>query len=211
MGSAHHSPIYAYVNPENFSLQHNPVYEPTKELNSSAGTLTYKNTESTNLKFSKILVDSTGVIVLPDELKSHTTVDGYVETLRTTLQGYVDTMHAPPFVKISWGSLSFIGVCTSFSVNYVMFDPDGCPIRAFVDLQFNSTKSFETKTIEAAKKSPDMTHIRTVQAGDTLPLMTYKIYGDSSYYLEVARANGLSGMNEIKPGDKLAFPPLKRQ
>jgi nucleoid-associated protein YgaU len=40
--------------------------------------------------------------------------------------------------------------------------------------------------------------------------MSYQIYGDSSYYMEIARVNKLANINAIKPGDQLYFPPLKK-
>ena len=59
-------------------------------------------------------------------------------------------------------------------------------------------------------KSPDLTHIRTVQSGDTLPLLAKAMYGSSRYYLVVAEANGLDDFRNLKPGTKLFFPPLEK-
>jgi len=58
--------------------------------------------------------------------------------------------------------------------------------------------------------SPDLTHLRTANAGDNLPLMSNKIYGDSKYYLELAKVNNLNSVFDVLPGDKVVFPPLKK-
>ncbi|HPF52255.1 MAG TPA: hypothetical protein PK335_11805, partial [Draconibacterium sp.] len=58
--------------------------------------------------------------------------------------------------------------------------------------------------------SPDLTHVRMVNEGDTLPLMTYRIYGDSKYYLEVARVNKLTNFRKLKVGQKIFFPPIEK-
>jgi nucleoid-associated protein YgaU len=59
-----------------------------------------------------------------------------------------------------------------------------------------------------AASSPDLTHLITVKAGDTLPLLCDRIYRDSGYYMEVARINGLSSFRNLQPGTTLKFPPL---
>jgi len=41
--------------------------------------------------------------------------------------------------------------------------------------------------------------------------MSFKIYGDSKYYLEVARANKLINFRKLKIGQKIFFPPLQKQ
>ena len=60
------------------------------------------------------------------------------------------------------------------------------------------------------KSSPDLTHERVVKEGDNLPLMTYRIYGDPKYYLEVARVNGLTNFRKLTPGQKIVFPPIEK-
>jgi nucleoid-associated protein YgaU len=94
-------------------------------------------------------------------------------------------------------------------MKYTLFKPDGTALRANVTLKFKENIDFKTKLKMAQMSSPDLTHVRTVKAGDTLPLMTYRIYGDSSWYPEVARFNNLRHFSAIKPGDEIHFPPLK--
>ncbi|MDB5157311.1 MAG: LysM peptidoglycan-binding protein, partial [Mucilaginibacter sp.] len=57
-------------------------------------------------------------------------------------------------------------------------------------------------------QSPDLTKVRVVMEGDTLPLLCYKIYGDSKYYIEVAQANNLNDFRYLQTGEKIKFPPL---
>lgn len=51
--------------------------------------------------------------------------------------------------------------------------------------------------------SQDMSHLVTVRAGDTLPLLCKRIYSDPAYYMEVARVNRLVNFRNV-----LRFPPL---
>ena len=58
--------------------------------------------------------------------------------------------------------------------------------------------------------SPDLTHYRKGTAGDRLDLLTYKIYDDSKYVLQVASANGLTSFRNLRAGTDLYFPPFDK-
>jgi nucleoid-associated protein YgaU len=64
--------------------------------------------------------------------------------------------------------------------------------------------------IEENNSSPDLTHYRVIKKGDTLPLMCYRIYGDSKYYIQVAKANKLSNFRHLKEGEEIFFPPIAK-
>jgi nucleoid-associated protein YgaU len=59
--------------------------------------------------------------------------------------------------------------------------------------------------------SPDLTHLRDVREGDTLPLLAQEIYGNPHLYLEVARVNRLVNFRRLRPASRLSFPPLDKQ
>jgi nucleoid-associated protein YgaU len=96
----------------------------------------------------------------------------------------------------------------ALKVNYTLFKPSGEPLRAKMDLTFTAYKSTEEVFREASLESPDLTHLVEVKAGDTLPMLCYQIYKDSSYYLAVARLNQLNNFRQLQPGQLLRFPPL---
>jgi nucleoid-associated protein YgaU len=64
--------------------------------------------------------------------------------------------------------------------------------------------------LEGFLSSPDVTHVRTITANDRLDLMSYNIYKDSKYYMEMARVNNLNHFRKLKVGDKLVFPPVEK-
>jgi LysM repeat protein len=197
--------IKAMINPSTYSKSYAVKYTTTKERENSGATQIFTGMEPTSFTLD-LLVDGTGIVPIPQNL----TVDAYISKLRGIVYNFQGTMHRPNYLKVTWGAVVFVGVCEKIDVTYKLFNPDGSALRAEVKITFAETKSFVTKVLEAQKSSPDLTHVRTVKAGDTLPLMTYRIYGDSSYYMEVARINSLSSIHAIKPGDQLYFPPLKK-
>ena len=198
--------ISAFVNPESYSQNNSNNYSSFNIKGDSAQTFFFNNVGGSVFKINKLLVDGTGVVPLSDA----TNVDDYLKKLSKVVYQYNGDIHMPPYVKISWGEFVFMGICTSYNVSYTLFKPDGTCLRAQVDMEFKSSSSASDKTKKASNNSPDLTHVRTVQAGDTLPLMTYRIYGSSSYYLDVARDNNLNNIYAIKPGDQLYFLPLKK-
>lgn len=199
--------IDAMINPETYSRTYNVNYTASKENGAPASTMIFSGIGQNDLEL-KLVLDGTGVVPLPSGI---TTVDGYLDKFKDLVYNYNGEEHRPNYIKVTWGSgLTFTGICLSFTVAYSLFKPDGSALRATVNLKLTESTDYKTKAKEAQKSSPDLTHMRTVKAGDTLPLMTYRIYGDSSYYTEVARVNKLRSFSDIKPGDQIYFPPIKK-
>ena len=94
------------------------------------------------------------------------------------------------------------------NVEFKLFNPDGTPIRAVAKAKFQEFVEDDLRVAKENNQSPDLTHLRTVKAGDTLPLMSFRIYGDSKYYLEVAKANNIHNFRSLITGQQLFFPPI---
>jgi hypothetical protein len=95
-------------------------------------------------------------------------------------------------------------------ITYSLFKANGDPLRARISATFIK---YETEAaIFAANhiSSPDLTHQRTARGGDRLDLMTYDIYDDPGYFLQVARANDLTSPRNLKAGTELFFPPINK-
>ncbi|HJT73789.1 MAG TPA: hypothetical protein VJ720_07215 [Chitinophaga sp.] len=197
--------IDAMINPAGYSTTYNADYKKSEEMASSDTTQIYMGPGASSLNLD-LLVDGTGILPIPEGL----TVDKYIKKLTELVFTYHGPYHRPNFLMITWGTVLFNGMCSSLTTNYKLFNSDGTALRAEIKLSLLKSIDFSTKKKKAANQSPDMTHIRTVKAGDTLPAMVYRIYGDPSYYMEVARINGLNSVHDIRPGDQLYFPPLKK-
>jgi nucleoid-associated protein YgaU len=93
---------------------------------------------------------------------------------------------------------------------YNLFKPSGQPLRAKATCTFAISISDEVRLKLEDQHSPDLTHVRTVKDGDTLPMMCHEMYGDPKYYLEVARVNKLKNFRSLSVGEKIFFPPLDK-
>jgi hypothetical protein len=219
------------VNPETYAINYK-VNLNKKEVQGIAGSNpSFINIVPATLQFD-FLFDATGVIPKPSALGALSEVpligavagaisglisppEEYdvmkeIATLNNIVFTYSGTQHSPKKVQLLWGKLIFSGKLTSLNFNFKLFKPDGTPLRAVATAVFIGAIADNLRVKTQNDSSPDLTHIRQVQDGDTLPLMTYRIYGDASYYLEVARVNNLVNFRNLKAGDRIKFPPLAK-
>jgi len=87
-----------------------------------------------------------------------------------------------------------------------MFDKYGLPIRAKVKADFIE-RTTKAGSLLNLLSSPDLTHRVEVKEYDLLPNLTYKVYNNQNYYLQVARVNRLKNFRKLRPG-VLVFPPI---
>ena len=119
-------------------------------------------------------------------------------------------LHEPKFLKIEWGDLIFDCRLESVEVNYTLFNRSGQPIRAELDTVFIGDIQDSKRIKQENKQSPDLTHTRTIQGGDKLPLIAHEIYGDPAYYIKLARVNNLNSLRKLNIGTTINLPPIKK-
>lgn len=143
-----------------------------------------------------------------DLIKEDKHVDRAVQKFLEITQKIQSSTHKPHFLQINWGAFQFRGVLEKATINYKLFNSSGLPIRATIAASFKQSISRQEQAAEAGRTSPDLTHIRSVNEGDTLPMMCQRIYGSPAYYLEVAKVNQLRNFRKLQVGQELFFPPL---
>ncbi|MFH1120014.1 MAG: LysM peptidoglycan-binding domain-containing protein [Bacteroidota bacterium] len=197
----------ALINPEGYALSYKLKFSEGAQGQGTSGTqLKYEYTEPEEITF-EFLFDNTGII----DGKPRASVSDDLKRFREVVIDYKGDAHEPRHFKLVWGENSiFKGRVTELSINYKLFRPDGTPIRAAATVRFKSSIEEQIRAARENNSSPDLTHVRKVKAGDTLPLMCYGIYGDPGYYLQVAAANGISSFRSLKPGTDLFFPPIEK-
>lgn len=191
------------INPASFSQQFKTTYNPNKTTDTAGRVMRFVTMEPQTISFECHL-DATGVI---DGIDS---VVGEIEKFKNVAYDYNGSIHSPNYLHVVWGrALDFKCRLTSLDIEYVLFDPDGTPLRAKLKVSLAQFVSASELARLSNKTSPDLTHARIAVAGDTLPLMCYRIYGDSRHYLEVARHNSLTDFRNLQPGTRVFFPPLE--
>ncbi|HLT06665.1 MAG TPA: hypothetical protein VK014_04010 [Cyclobacteriaceae bacterium] len=163
----------------------------------------------------------------PEELKLDFTFDGtdtifgyshlgksvpqQIQEFREVVYDLSSDIHQPRFLKVMGLGVIFPCVLKNLDITYTLFKHDGTPLRAKISATFLNFKEVKRRVAEEGKNSPNLTHLRTVKGGDSLPLMVFKIYKNSKYYLEVAKANNLTNFRKLNTGDQIRFPPFKTE
>lgn len=191
------------VNPKEFSTTDSIGYVNSGQKQCKK----YKGKNSTRISIPDIFLDTTGAIPV-EEWPLDGTIDQMIEKLKKMVYKFDGDAHETPIVEVTWGSKNFKARLVSMETKYTLFDVEGGPLRAIVKLVFDTHQTLKEIEAEANRHSPDLTHIIEVKSGDTLPNLCNKVYKDPSFYMQVARINGLSSFCHLKPGTRLVFPPL---
>jgi hypothetical protein len=201
-------------NPESFSLRYASEFQEVAGVGEGSRPARFVRSGAKVFGL-KLIIDGTGVSTLPlltivPLASVAEQVDQFLE-LCFVRQGET---HEPSYLRVLWGAgplqAGFDCRLESVDVKYTSFDRDGAPLRAELDVSFVEALDPPKLAAQERLSSPDLTHLRTVVAGDTLPLLCAQIYGSSRHYLRVAEANGLDDLRELVPGTQLRFPPFDK-
>ncbi|MEZ4778639.1 MAG: LysM peptidoglycan-binding domain-containing protein [Flavobacteriaceae bacterium] len=196
------------LNPEKYTFKYKVEYAEAQGQGSSASMPKFVRTTPEDFEI-EFLFDRTGVIKGQEDSSGDGIIDD-LEKFKKIVFDYNGDEHKPNYVMIGWGTLLFKGCLLEMAIEFKLFAADGTPLRAVVKTKFKGSVEDDLRVAKENNNSPDLTHIRIVGQGDTLPLMTHKIYGDSKYYLEVAKANNLNQFRKLEVGQKIMFPPIEK-
>ncbi|MBV9773842.1 MAG: hypothetical protein JO040_07825 [Gemmatimonadetes bacterium] len=193
----------AFVNPNEITLAYEMEYDAAQGQGTTGSRMNFKKVKPGDMSLT-FFIDGTGANGHPVDVQQK------IESFQT-VTGYNGNIHRPNYLKVVWGTLQVKRcVLKSASIAYKLFKPDGVPLRAVITANFTDSSDDQTRVAMAQDQSPDLTHVRLVKAGDTLPALCARIYGDPAYYLEVARANGIDHFRRLVPGTRIVFPPLEK-
>lgn len=197
----------ALINPETYTLEYKLKFSESGQGHGTSGKqLKYEYTEPAEMSF-EFLFDNTGII----DGEPRPSIADDLKEFRELLVDYKGDSHEPRHFKMVWGDNSiFKGRVTELGITFKLFKSDGTPIRAIAKVKFKSSIEEEKRAAKESKTSPDLTHVRKVKLGETLPQLCYSIYGDPRYYAQVAEVNGLDNFRQLTPGQNLSFPPIAK-
>lgn len=202
------SSVSLLINPAELKWQRKITLGGCRPMGDTGTGRKFNRIEPDTLSFAAIF-DGTGAVANPGGSSQPKDVEAQIAELINIVYVYKGSKHEPNIVQIVWGSLLFTGHLTSFDIDYTLFRPSGVPLRAKGSLSFQGYKTPQEESRGKNASSPDLSHSVLVRDGDTLPLLCQRIYGDSRYYTDVARFNGLRAFRSLRPGMVLHFPPLE--
>lgn len=115
----------------------------------------------------------------------------------------------PPWVVVKWGTkIDIVAVITRFSEHFLMFLPNGIPIRAEVTF---TLKQIIDRTERKPQNPTSFSEARTTrrfQKGERLDTIAYEVFGETSAWRQIAEANNILNPLKIQPGRILKIPTL---
>lgn len=198
------------INPETFNKNYKVELDTRRGHGSSGSSPKFKSTAPEEFKIDFVL-DGTA------------TLEGYHEEYKKMpvskqLKKFLDCsydmdgdIHRPRFLIIHWGEeVKFPCVLSNLDINYTLFNPDGSPLRVKINATFLSYLTDDSRLARDRLRSADLTHYRKVKQGDRLDLMTFDIYNDTKFIMQIADINGLTSFRRVKVGQNLNFPPFEK-
>ena len=149
---------------------------------------------------AELLVDTSDTL---DDVRTR-----YVDKLRN-LMNLNTELHAPPIVRFVWDRQVFVGVVESLNVTYVLFTPEGVPLRARLSLSLKEYRPAAVQVKERPTSSPDFDKTWVARRGDTLSGIAGAVYRDSAQWRAIATNNGIVDPRRLAPGRVLALPRLQ--
>lgn len=200
--------IPVQFNPEEYVLQRDINYAQANVPGLSAPVLQFVSGAMQTLEMELFL----------DSLEQHkvgsTVINRAQSDVRELVKQVTDLMaiqpstHAPPVLLFTWGSLAFTCVLARCTQRYVMFLPDGTPVRARLTVSFSEYRNTELEAKEVKRETADYSKRHVVQQGETLSSIAGQAYGDPRLWRVIAAANRLKKARNLTPGTPLLLPHL---
>lgn len=144
-----------------------------------------------------------------------TDVRAHTNKLRTMTQNQMDKMKPtepkapPPAVAFEWGRLYFKAVITSLTETLTLFDEEGLPLRADIDItlkEYVTGNAAEAVTQQAPAETQQAGTPVQIKQGDRPDLVASQNGGQPSDYRAVCEANNIDNPNSMKPGQQVVVP-----
>lgn len=199
--------IPVLFNPEEYTLNKDINYAQASVPGLSGPILQFVNGNLATLEM-ELLVDSyegyevSGLKVQP---KSD------VRDLTSKITGLMEInskTHAPPLLLFAWGTLAFECVLARVSQRFIMFLPDGTPVRARLNVTFNEYLDPESEARRVNRQTADFSKEHVVLQGETLSRIAGKLYENAQLWRPIAIFNQIADPRAIHAGQRLRVPAL---
>ncbi len=126
----------------------------------------------------------------------------------TDLMNIQPATHAPPVLLFTWGSLAFTCVLARATQKFVLFLPDGTPVRARVQVSFSQYNNAELEAKEIKRETADYSRFHLVRPGEKMFAIAAAAYGEPRLWRAIALRNGVEDPRALEVGQRLMIPRL---
>ena len=201
------------VTDENIPVLFNPEeYTLNKDMNYAQAAV--PGLSSPLLQFVHGNMQTLEMELLVDSYEAHNGSNQAGDDVRTLTGRITDlmridaTIHAPPVLIFTWGSLSFTCVLARASQKFIMFRSDGVPVRARLTVTFNEFSNAELEAKEIKRETADYSHLHMVHEGETLSAIAARVYENPALWRPIALHNNIDNPRNLSVGMQLLIPRL---
>jgi nucleoid-associated protein YgaU len=198
--------VTVQFNPEEYSLSRDINYAQAAIPGRSAPLLQFAHGNMQTLEMELLL----------DTYEAHTVgmQNGAGDDVRPLVQKVTDLMnidpatHAPPVLLFTWGKLSFTCVLARAAQRFIMFRPDGAPVRARLQVTFNEFRNGDLEAKQVKRETADYTKLYVVSRDETLSGIAGRVYENPALWRPIAIRNHIDDPRSLAPGQRLLIPQL---
>jgi len=201
-------PIEVMFNPNSYTITKSVAWTPststttgcaTTDSKANAPTTSFGGGQSRQLSL-QLFFDSTELSPALRDVRLQT--DQMVRLTRIMRKGA-----RPPVCVVIWGAsktedFPFVGTVSNLVQHFVLFDQNGRPLRATLDVIFTE---FLIRSDDQRLTDPE-TSTRIVRRGDTLQSIAAEVYRDAGQWRVIAEANRIENPFVLPAGSKLTLP-----
>ena len=200
--------VAVMFNPEDYSLSRENNYAQVAVPGLSAPIIQFSHGNQQSLEMEQFLdtneahrEGSRQIAAAGDDVRKH------VRKI-TDLMNIQPATHAPPVLMFTWGSLAFSCVLARATQKFIMFLPNGTPVRARVQVSFSQYNNAELEAKEIKRETADYSKFHVVRPGDKMSAIAAAAYGDPRLWRAIALRNGVADPRVLEPGKRLMIPRL---
>jgi hypothetical protein len=188
-------------NPEKITLNKQVKWKYEEKPWTNFGSPSFSGGQQATIKF-ELVFDTTET---SDDVRQYT--DKLLE-LTLVEQTSLPMIKEPPLARFVWGKMmSFDGHIKKIQLEYLMFLPDGTPVRAKAKVDMEQRRDANKFFPQNPTSRSQARKMRTVMAEERLDLIAYQEYGDPAYWRLLAEANDINDPFNLRPGQILNIVP----
>ena len=200
------SDFQCYVSPEAIKMSQKNNFSVLSTVNANHPQVAFSSGGKNTMELD-IILDGSGAYAVKD--KQPVSIKEQVQNLLSTTMRYDGKIHQPLYLAVKWGELDmFKAKAESLDIDYKTFNSQAAIIAAHVKLVLIEDIPFDLSQAQANKQSPDLFHYHVVADDETLPLISYDYYQDTSHLHLIATQNKLNSLYDCVRGTTLLIPPL---
>lgn len=206
----HGEKLSCWFNPSEYTVSKTNKWQPEHVVGEGTPTTQFGGGDPRKISLDLFFDDSDSqqgdVRTMTEHLFTAMEVDKQTATAKNSAR--------PPMLTLGWGVVTlFKAVLESLSVQYILFRPDGTPVRAIAKLQMTQVvAAIGEKKPPTKRKTNPTTHsiegyrTHVVVDGDTLQSVAFVMYGDATRWRIIAEANGVDDPMRVARGTVLDIP-----